>query len=161
MFKFKRKALFTIVFVIIIGALEWKFLGAYKLKTEIIQNIITFLSIVFGFYITSLAVFVSSRYVSELYKKVDETNRTKTLLHALVDNYKFGLQFTLLTVLYLIILQLIANQSESEIVFSNPILYPFGGLLLLNFYFSYNLLVDLTKVIIQEAKNNEKTSLLD
>lgn len=137
----------------IIIYIQLKFLGNYYLKTEILTSIITFLSIIFGFYITSLAIFVTSKYVSDLYKITDENNKSLTLLQILIKKYKFGLNVLLVSIAYFILIQFYINQNRNnEILFSNKVLFPFFILLLLNFLYSYFMLNTLIKIIIQEAK---------
>ena len=57
-----------------------------KLKIEPITGVslITFFSVVFGFYVTSLSILYSSSYIEELHKKIDEKAQ-KRETHILKD----------------------------------------------------------------------------
>jgi hypothetical protein len=133
----------------------------FKFKTEIFGNVITFLSIEFGFYITTLAIFVTSKYVSDLYKITNGRDRSVTLLHALLNNYKFGFSITLSSLVYIIFAQFFIEYSSSDSSYiyleNNLIFLPFMSILSINFYYCFVMLNDLIKVIIQEAKNRAKS----
>lgn len=145
--------LFSILFLsICIG--QYFLMGNYNISNDLITNILTFFSIIFGFYITSLAIFVTSQYVSSLYKITNENNRTLTLLHTLVRNYKFGLTIILISIFYFLSLNFIINQvSAKSLLLSNVTTLPFLAILIFNFCYSYKMLADLINVIIQEAKH--------
>lgn len=148
------KIAYLLIFILFCFA-QYLFLGNYSLKNDIVNNFITFLSIIFGFYITSLAIFVTSRYVSSLYKITDRDNKSRTLLHALVNNYKIGLTLILLTIFYLISFQFVFNQHENDsVLLSNIWATPLLGVFIINFWYSYKMLKDLIQVILQEAKSN-------
>lgn len=142
-----------IIGLIISAGIQYVFLGDFYLKSDLISSFTTFLSIIFGFYITSLAIFVTSSYVAELYKITDQNNKSVTLLHTLVNNYKFGLIFILISILYLLCLQFKINQcSEDKLLLSNIYALPFLFFVLFNFWHSYKMLDDLIRIIIQESK---------
>ena len=71
---------------IIVGAyVQFSFWKTYELTSNTISDIITFLSILYGFYISSLTIFASSSYVGKLYLSETE-NKNTTLLHVLVKD---------------------------------------------------------------------------
>lgn len=152
-----KKIILSLVLFIVLSILQYNLLGNYTLKQDLISNFVTFLSIIFGFYITSLAIFVTSRYVSNLYKLTDKNYKSLTLLHILINNYKFGLIIILISIFYLLVIQFIGFQNKVELTMSNLLLWPFSGIVIFNFIYSYKMLSDLIKIIIQEAKvNNQK-----
>lgn len=147
---------YLLLFILLCGA-QYFLLSTYSLSNDVINNFIVFLSIIFGFYITSLAIFVTSKYVSNLYKITDKNNKSVTLLHTLINNYKLGLTLILLSIFYLLIFQFIFNQNDNDDVFlSNLWALPILGIFVINFWYSFKMLNDLIKIIIQEAKNNSK-----
>ncbi|MBX4204799.1 MAG: hypothetical protein KW788_01260 [Candidatus Doudnabacteria bacterium] len=149
-----KKKIYVVLFLLIMCLLQYWTYGGMKLHTEVVDNVIIFLSIVFGFYITSLAIFVTSKYVSDLYKTIDNKNPSLTLLHTLMKRFKFGLDLILITVLYLLLINFFIKQTLSnELLLSNYYILPFSGIVLLNFIYGYILLNDLVNIIIQEAKN--------
>ena len=152
------KAIKLIIGLVVLGAIQYQFLGNFYLKSDIISSITTFLSIIFGFYITSLAIFVTSSYVADLYKITDKENKSVTLLHTLIHNYKFGLIFILISILYLLIIQLVLNQLDgdtSRLRLGEYYLLPFLFLVVFNFWHGYKMLNDLINVIIQESKRHK------
>jgi hypothetical protein len=132
----------------------------YKLSisTDLISNLIVFLSIVFGFCATSLAIFSTSRYMHVLYETEDSFDSSKTLLHTLVGRYKAGLTFALITVLYLLILQFRAESfisaSPTVVSLSDPFSFFIVSAVVVNFYFGFSLMSILSKVVIQEGKRS-------
>lgn len=129
------------------------FLSNLKFNVAVLSDIITFLSIVFGFYITSLAIFITSQYVSDLYKIVDKNNQSITLLHTLTNNYKFGLLLTLVSLVYFILIQFFINaDTNGQISLGSTSTLPTMALLLLNFFFCFIMLNDLVSIIIQEGR---------
>ncbi len=156
MVKFINKYKYLVLFIILC-AIQYRYLKSFSLTSDFISNFITFLSIVFGFYITSLAIFVTSRYVANLYKFTDKNNKDVTLLHALVYNYKRGLTIILASILYFLVLELyFFNDSKTTIPLSNNFALPALGLFIINFMYSYKMLKDLINIILQEAKENSK-----
>lgn len=149
-----KKIIYGVVLFVLISACQYFLIGKFSISNDLITNIITFLSIIFGFYITSLAIFVTSQYVSNLYKIVDKENQTVTLLHTLVKNYKIGLTVILVSILYLLFLNFSISQSiDKSILLNNSKVLPFLPLVIFNFCYSHKMLSDLINVIIQEAKH--------
>lgn len=140
--------------IFLFSVLQSVFLSSFLVKTDLISNIITFLSIIFGFYITSLSIFVTSKYVSSLYKTGDKNNKSTTLLHTLFNNYKFGLLVTLFSIIYFLSIHFVINQTQNgQLSLSNILLIPFIGIVVNNFWYSFAMLRDLINVILQEVKN--------
>jgi hypothetical protein len=153
--KIIKKITSFLIYFVTIPLIQAHFLSNYYIKSDMLDRIITFLSIIFGFYITSLAIFATSKYVSTLYKTVDKENPNITLLHTLLKNYKDGLKLIFFSILYLLIVQFVVNQTENdEMLFSNLWLLPFLSVIIVNFWYSYKMLRDLIRIILQEAKNN-------
>ncbi len=151
----KKKIVCSTFSFIIIVAIQWYFLGSIKFNLSLLGDITTFLSIVFGFYITSLAIFVTSKYVSSLYNVTDKKNQSVTLLHTLTNNYKFGLILTLISLIYFIMIQFFVKSNEfNEVCLGDITMSPIFGLLFLNFIFFFIMLCDLVNIIIQEGKQN-------
>lgn len=147
------KQIIFILLFLIASLFQYKVLGNCTISTGVIGNIIVFLSIIFGFYITSLSIFVTSRYVSSLYKIADKNNKSVTLLHTLLHNFKTGLVIALVSIFYLLIIQVSIEQIKTGVVPLNDFrVIPLLGLTIYNFIYSYMMLSDLIRIIIQEAK---------
>src|SRR5690606_3383428 len=62
------------------------------------SDIVTFISIATGFSITSLSIIATSSFSKNLYLKEDIKDRSKTLLHVLVGNFKNSIFYFTFTV---------------------------------------------------------------
>lgn len=154
-----NKILKLILVLPVLWLFQSQFLGNYFIKSDTISSSILFLSIIFGFYITSLAIFSTSSYVANLYKILDTKDKRVTLLHTLIKNYKFGLIFILISILYLLIIQLILNQfDKDELRLGEYYILPFTSFIISNFWHAYKMLNDLTNVIIQESKSDKRNN---
>ena len=133
---------------------DW--LSDVKIKNDLLNSTITFFSILFWFYIASLSIFVTSKYVSDLYKIEDKDNNSQTLLHKLLNNYKIWLLLILITIIYLLTLVTLLNQSQYDYlkIWEEPILYFFFLIIILNIFFSYKMLWITFNIIMQESKNH-------
>lgn len=153
----KNKLLMVLISFAVIAFLQVYFLPGYSFRIDVLSDIVTFLSITFGFYITSLAIFTTSQYVSNLYKIVDAKNRSQTLLNTLTDNYNAGLIFSLLSLLYFIGIQFFIDVPPSGTVFLGDIkLSLVFAFLVVNFGYCFFMLRDLIRIIIQEAKSRSE-----
>jgi len=135
--------------------MQFKLLGSFIISENFLISTITFFSILFGFYITSLAIFVTSKYVSSLYKITDKNNPTKTLLNSLIQNYQTGLTVSLITITYFLCIIFIKSNISlnEEIRLALWYTYLVPSLIIFNIFYSYKMLRDLIKIIIQEAKS--------
>ena len=135
--------------------IQWYFLADFLVSENLVSSLITFLSIIFGFYVTSLAIFANSKYVSSLYQVTDEKDKTRTLLHTLIQNYKTGLIFALFSILYFLLVQFIFGQNNGErmvIAMKEWYMLPFIYIVFGNFWHGFAMMGFLVKIIIQEAK---------
>ena len=71
-------------------------------------DLVTFLSIIIGFTITALSIIATSTLSQKLYNKELKKNNSKTLLHKLVDKFKYS------TILFTFIIALILVYQFSE-----------------------------------------------
>jgi hypothetical protein len=149
-----KKTIILLLTLVVFSILQYFILGSCYIESNLINNVVVFLSIIFGFYITSLAIFVTSTYVSQLYKITDQNNKSVTLLHTLISEYKVGLILILISILYLLIIEFVLRQTDNnKIILSAIYALPFSWVVITNFFYSYRMLDTLIKVIIQEAKN--------
>ncbi len=153
----KKKIIFSSLIFVLIILVQRICLSGEKFNASVVGDVITFLSITFGFYITSLAIFMTSQFVADLYKVVDKDDNSSTLLHKLMSNYKFGLMLTLISLMYFIAIDFFVKPDvNSEISFMSIPAYPILAFLILNFAFCFIMLGDLVNVIIQEGKIRTK-----
>lgn len=94
------KKLFYILFIIFFIL----FLTIWQIKeTEILNSIVTFLSITTGFTITALSIIATSRFSQILYSIESKGDNSKTLLHELIDKFKSATKIFLLTIALILI----------------------------------------------------------
>jgi hypothetical protein len=153
----KKKIIFSSIFFVLIIMAQKFCLSGLKFNASVIGDVITFFSIIFGFYITSLAIFMTSQFVSDLYKIVDSRDNSSTLLHKLINNYKFGLLLTLISLVYFIAIDFFVKADiDNQISLASIPAYPVLAFLVLNFFFCFVMLCDLVNIIIQEGKIRAK-----
>lgn len=102
-------------------------------------NVITYLSVSFGFIITSLSILYNSTYIKGLYKNKDCESNTLTVLHRLGRYYKTNIYCSIFLILYFIVLNQCAPKYElvQNIEFINlPLLFSntFITLVLMKFF---------------------------
>lgn len=148
------KKVLALSILLILVAVQYLFMQDYYISSDIISSLIVFLSTAFGFYIASLAIFATSSYVAGLYEITDSQNRNRTLLHALVENYRFGLVSILTSVLYFLVIQFLVQLSNNQLSLGTIVALPLVFVILFNFYHIFKMLNDLINVIVQQAKDN-------
>lgn len=154
MMKQNKKLSLKIAVILGVGVyVYFSFGNSIFLSSNFISNIVTFLSILFGFYITSFSIFTTSKYVSQLYKIDDKENNGKqSLMDTLIQKYKTGLTITLLSILYTLGIFFILKDKETILLNENLyfiVLLPFISL---NFVYGFEMMNILVKVIKQTAK---------
>lgn len=97
-----RKYFYAICF----GAICLGLIYNFTPTTNIYSNLITFISILTGFQITSFATLFSSSMVKGLYKIKDDENPYITLKHRLKNYYKFAFNLALLSIVIIFILEI-------------------------------------------------------
>lgn len=145
-----KKAIITIIFFSIMYFIQY--ILKYIPSENFITAILTLFSIFFGFYITSFAVFATSKYLSKLYLIEDEKDNRKTLLDNLIERFQFATIVLLLSIIYLIFIYILT--SYINITFVKYLTYPMFGIILYNIFYSYKTILLFIKVTRQSAKNN-------
>lgn len=112
-----------------------------------LSNSITFISIVFGFTITSLSILYSSDYAQNLYHQDDSEDSSISKLHRLANYYKTSINSSLFTVLFLLI------QTLFDFNFDNIFIIPLMGLNVFIFYLIFNLFI---KLFVQNKQKKDK-----
>lgn len=70
---------------------------------DLVASLITFFSIVFGFYMTTVSIFFGSSYAKRLRLEEDPNIRTKTKLHTLVSYFKFSSKLSIISIVLLLL----------------------------------------------------------
>lgn len=109
----KNIAVWLFVFIVLISYI---FLPI-KISEALTQNLITFFSITFGFYMTSLSVLYGSSLIQKLYDEIDPNIKTQTKLHTLKYYFVISSNWALLSIGLLILFSLLAYKDNEGFLF--------------------------------------------
>lgn len=84
------------------------------LPESFVSNTITFLSIVFGFYLTGLSILFGSNFSKRLGQEEDMRKKTQTKLHTLRAYFKFSSLAALSSIFLLLLLNLMGLTANNE-----------------------------------------------
>lgn len=160
----------SLIIFIIVGLISCKF--NFSVTEAVSQNLTTFFSVVFGFYITGLAIIYSAKFSKSLYDEIDPFQPTKRKIHTLKQYFKISGYWALFSIVSVIVYTLFAKKDVDGtlvIPISNLII-PFvdfqlnSGLLLSSLVFSISsinvflmilLLNQMIDGMVLEAKNHD------
>lgn len=97
-----------------------------SILAENLSPLLTFLSIYFGFLITSFSIMLNSKELKKLYNKVDNEDNSINLLERLANYYKFAIFSSLMTII-LVLICFFGNYNQFTFIlpaFVVLILYP-------------------------------------
>lgn len=99
----KHKLVIAIIWVAVflIGFLPF-YLFDLRVTDSFVEAAVTFLSIVFGFYMTSGSILYGSSYVKEL-KEIDQKKPYQRLIHTFVAYFRKASYFTITTIVFLLL----------------------------------------------------------
>lgn len=142
-----RKIIISLA-LIISAALQWHF--ELLIEKRFISSLLTVFSIFFGFYLTSFAVFSTSKYLSKLYEIEDKNDNRMTLLDRVIEKFKWPTYFLLFSFVYLILVYVIlANEVISFVYYLS---YALWGIVFLNIFFVTETISTFIKITRQSAK---------
>ncbi len=107
-------------------------------------NTITYLSVSFGFIVTSLSILYNSTYIKGLYKNKDYESSTLTVLHRLGRYYKISIYYSVFLILYFIVL----NQITPKYIFIQNIEFMNLPLLFCNVFITLVLMKFFIKLFV-------------
>lgn len=145
----KRVSAFVVT--IIVSILLQYFINI-EISEEFVNGLLTFFSILFGFYITSLSVFATSRYLVRLYAIQSEKDNRKTLLDELLEEFSFAIYLLLLSMFYGMILAIAISQKSYE-YYTTWFAGASYGVILINFYWAWHSVRTFIRVTRQSAKS--------
>ncbi|EAL6232341.1 hypothetical protein DT092_07910 [Campylobacter jejuni] len=138
----KRKIFisFTLIVVLVfisIFYLNFEYSKIEKLIENFISNAITFVSICFGFYLTTLSILFSSRYI-KLLNNEDSKKKTQRQIHTLKEYFRLAIYCALITIVFCFLILITLKLENKNITF---ILFSFFWdfllrILFLFFYYS-------------------------
>ena len=90
------------------------FIIEIELTQAFIGHLITFFSIVFGFYITGLSILFGSNFSKRLWREEDPNKSTQTNFHTLLAYFRIGLFLLLSSIVLFLIISLIGMTFNSD-----------------------------------------------
>jgi len=142
-----------LVAVIMVGSFLLEKYANITVDENLISTILTVFSIIFGFYITSFAVFATSKYLSRLYEIEDEKDNRKTLLDNLLDVFSFATYLLLLSIIFLVVDYVFVLNDITCLT------YGFWGVVTVNLLFAcitIRRFIEITRKSAIHSKENEK-----
>lgn len=156
----KRKMILVFVIVFVSSlSIQYLFLSENTMNKEFIEfvknfstNIITFISIAFGFYLTSLSVLFSSKYINTLNTE-DNIKPIQRQIHTVKAYFQSAIYWALITIFtsFITLISILLNEKNILI----PMLSFLMATFVENFIFIYLLLkVFMNALIIQARKDS-------
>lgn len=104
-------ALMTIIFIAICNFSFW---SKFQINGESVNNLITFFSIVFGFYLTAFSVLFGSKTCTRFSNEEDPLIKTQTKLHTLKKYFQLSSQFSIISTTMLVIIGLLGWDNDNH-----------------------------------------------
>ena len=142
------KKIVAIAFLTISIFLQWYF--EPTIEKRFVSSLLTVFSIFFGFYITSFAVFSTSKYLSKLYDIQDKKDNRKSLLDVLLEEFKWPTYFLLFSIVYLILIYVILENGILNFIYY--LSYILWGIVALNIFHIFGTISIFIKITRQSAK---------
>lgn len=143
--------IYTFFLYVIAFTIQYFCFQSIIFSENLLSSLISVLAIFFGFYVVSLSIFSTSKFLNSLYlKEVKDKKGFKTTnLHVLLDYYKFGLLLNLMSIFYFLFLLFLKAYDVNATI----LIYLGIPVVVHNFFYSYLSLNNLLKIIIQEVKD--------
>jgi len=122
-----------------------------SITESLMQNFITFLSITFGFYMTSLSVLYNSKYIKKLYDEIDPKKPTQRKIHTLKNYFRDSAYWSLFSIGLLIIYSLMAKVENNTLVLNNFFENLLVSIVFVNFIFMFLLFKVFINGLIDES----------
>ena len=124
---------------------------------DIISNLITILSILFGFTSVSIAMIFTSEHIKSLYREIDPKIDTQRKIHTVIKYYKNNLFIIIFSICLMILYLILAHSELKSFCFINDfvlkyIFYISISLSIVSIYMSVLVLKIVANSIISEAK---------
>jgi len=127
-----------------------------SISESLMQNFITFLSITFGFYMTSLSVLYNSKYIKKLYDEIDSKKSTQRKIHTLKSYFKASAYWSLFSIALLMIYSLTAKVESNILVLSTFFESLLVFIVFVNFVFMFLLFNVFINGLVEEASKNKE-----
>lgn len=114
-----KKSHKIISIIIFLFVFVFSYYARFPVTTTVVQLLVTFFSIAFGFFITSIAILYNSSYLKELYNYIDKKNQ-KRGIHILIIYFRTSIYWSFISigtiVLYSLLIN-IDNLKETQVIF--------------------------------------------
>lgn len=134
----------------------FNFIVDVHISESMIQNFITFLSIIFGFYMTSLSVLYNSKYIKKLYDEIDSNRRTQRKIHTLKAYFSNSAYWSLGSIAYIMACSLFISANDSVLQFNRFVEALMIAIIFLNFIFMILLFKVLLNGLVHESMSESK-----
>ncbi|BBB20566.1 hypothetical protein HC081234_17430 [Helicobacter cinaedi] len=142
-------ALFVIVFAI--SLICNKFFGI-NIRESLMQNFITFLSIVLGFYTASISALYGSKYLGKIYDTIDTNNNKNLLIHTLQSYFRVSIYFGLITLCVLFAASIFSMVENNILLLNSFVKAIIISMICLNVLFMYFITRILITSLLVEGK---------
>ncbi len=122
-----------------------------SITESLMQNFITFLSITFGFYMTSLSVLYNSKYIKKLYDEIDPKKPTQRKIHTLKNYFRDSAYWSLFSIGLLIIYSLTTKVESSTLLLNSFFESLLVSVVFVNFIFMFLLFKVFINGLIDES----------
>ena len=111
-------------FLVFGSSAAFAYLSGVKITEAISQNMVTFFSVVFGFYMTSLAILYSTQYAKKLHKEIDPKNSNQRKIHTLKNYFYISGAWSIFSIISIICYMLKAKADNGILAIGlNPIIF--------------------------------------
>lgn len=156
-----KRNIILVFIIVFVGCLliQYLFLSEKTINKEFIEfvknfstNIITFISIAFGFYLTSLSVLFSSKYIKILNIE-DKIKPIQRQIHTVKAYFQSAVYWALITIFisFLTLISLFLNEKNTLIIMLSCLMATF----IENFVFIYLLLKIFMNALVIQARKDE------
>lgn len=136
---------------IAVGIFGISFFIDISISESLMQNFITFLSITFGFYMTSLSVLYNSKYIKKLYDEIDPRKPTQRKIHTLKNYFKNSAYWSLFSIGLLMSYSLITKVENSTLVLNAFLESLLVAVVFVNFVFMFLLFKVFINGLVEES----------
>lgn len=142
-------ALFVIVFAI--SLICNKFFGI-NIRESLMQNFITFLSIVLGFYTASISALYGSKYLGKIYDTIDTNNNKNLLIHTLQSYFRVSIYFGLIALCVFFAVSIFSMVENNILLLNSIVKAIIISMICLNVLFMYFITRILITSLLVEGK---------
>lgn len=149
---------FAMLIFVFIGSLICdKVIGIY-IRETLMQNFITFLSIVLGFYTASISALYGSKYLGKICSVIDVKNDKNLLIHTLQSYFKISIYVGLFTMIFLFVVSMVSVVANSIFVLNAFVKACIISIIFLNLLLMYFVTKILIAGLLIEGKEVSKKS---